>query len=166
MRLRIAWAILAALPLSAQAPLDLGGSWERWLGDSLYDSVRVPSSYRPIGTARLRRTVSIPSLDAKRRAVLVFEGVANEAVVRWNGREVGRLGPWIGAEFDVTDAIKPGDNALEVEVTDWQVPLGPTGGWEAYGGIARNVSLEFRPDSYVENARLGYKLAPGYASAE
>jgi hypothetical protein len=166
MRLRIACALLWALPLVAEAPLDLGGSWERWLGDTLYDAVRVPSSYRPIGTARLHRTVSLPSLDAKLRAVLVFEGVANEAVVRWNGREVGRLGPWIGAEFDVTDAATRGDNALDVEITDWQVPLGPTGGWEAYGGIVRNVSLEFRPASYVENARLGYKLAPGYGSAE
>ncbi|HVX68057.1 MAG TPA: glycoside hydrolase family 2 TIM barrel-domain containing protein [Bryobacteraceae bacterium] len=163
---RIACALLAALPLAAQAPLDLGGLWERWLGDTLYDAVQVPSSYRPIGTARLHRTVSLPSLDANRRAALVFEGVANEAVVRWNGREVGRLGPWIGAEFDVTDAARAGDNALDVEITDWQVPLGPTGGWEAYGGIVRKVSLEFRPASYVDNARLGYKLAPGYGSAE
>ena len=86
--------------------------------------------------------------------------------MRWNGREAGRLGPWIGAEFDVTDAVKPGDNTLELEVTDWQVPLGPTGGWEAYGGIVRAVSLEFRPESYIENARLTYKLSPGYGSAE
>ena len=72
MRSRLAWALAAALPLAAQTSVDLGGYWERWLGDSLYDSVRVPSSYRPIGTARLRRSVSIPQFggEAPRRSRL------------------------------------------------------------------------------------------------
>ena len=113
------------LPALAQPSIDLGGYWERWVGDQFYDSVKVPSSYRPIGTVRLRRSTELPQLGPNRRVVLVFEGVANEAIVRVNGREVGRMGPWIGYEFDVTGAVKPGTNLIEVEVTDWQTPRAP-----------------------------------------
>ena len=38
-------------------------------------------------------------------------------------------------------------------------------GWEGYGGIIRPAWVELRPAAYIENLRLGYKLAPDYTSA-
>jgi len=35
-------------------------------------------------------------------------------------------------------------------------------GWEAYGGIIRDVYAEVRPAAFVDNVRLGYKLERGY----
>ncbi len=143
----------------ARVRVDLGGEWERWIGDGLLDCVQVPSSYRPVGTARLRRSFDLDALGPGRRAVLRFEGIAYDARVRVNGEDVGAMGPWTRYEFDVTRALRPGRNRIEVEVNDWQVPLGPSAGWEAYGGIIRDVFLELRPDPYIENAHLQYELS-------
>lgn len=150
-------AALSAPSMPARQSIDLGGRWERWIGDKLHDEITVPSSYRPIGTVVLRRQVELQP-PAGRRAVLSFEAIAHQARVRWNGSDVGTMGPWTPYDFDVTDKLSPGMNRIEVEITDWQVPLGPIGAWEAYGGIIRPARVEFRPDPYIDNVRLRYKL--------
>ena len=38
-------------------------------------------------------------------------------------------------------------------------------GWEAYGGIIRDVYVELRPAAYIENVQLGYELSEGYTKA-
>lgn len=138
--------------------VDLGGRWERRIGGKLYDVIDVPSSYRPVGAAVLSRAFDLPSFDANRRVVLRFEGVAHEARVSVNGVESGRLGPWTPYEFDVTKSVRRGANRIEVEVNDWQTPLGPSGAWEAYGGIVRETFIEIRPEAFVENVRVRYSL--------
>lgn len=157
--------LAAALPLLGGDTIDLAGSWERWIGDVRLDSVRVPSSYRPVGTVNLRRTFELPELNG-RRVLLRFEGVAHQAAVRVGGKEIGSMGPWTPYRFDITEAVRSGTNPLEVQVTDWQVPLGPSGAWEAYGGIIRAASIEIRPPTYLDNARLDYTLSPEFDSAE
>jgi hypothetical protein len=150
----------------ARVCVDLGGEWERWIGDQPLDRITVPSSYRPMGTVVLRRAVDLPALGPGRRAVLRFEGIAHFARLRVNGDEAGTMGPWTRHEFDVTAHVRAGANRLDVEVSDWQVPLGPSGAWEASGGIIRDVFLELRPDPYVENSRLQYELASHLGRAE
>jgi hypothetical protein len=152
--------------LPAQSRVDLAGDWDRYLGDQFYDSVKVPSSYRPVGTARLCRRFDLPAMAPNNRAILVFEGTAMDATARVNGKEVGRLGPWLGGEMDITASVKTGRNELEVEVSDLQVPLGPNAAWEGYGGIIRDVYIDVRPDPYVENARLNYNVDPDKQTAE
>ncbi|MEW5978450.1 MAG: glycoside hydrolase family 2 TIM barrel-domain containing protein [Acidobacteriota bacterium] len=144
---------------------DLGGEWERWIGLEKLDHVMVPSSYRPVGTARLRRVFDMQMAPGQ-SAVLRFEGVAHQGVVRLNGLNVGSMGPWTPYQFDVSRQVRPGANELEVEVTDWQVPLGPIGAWEAYGGIIRPVYLELRSNPYLQNARLSYRLGAARTQAE
>lgn len=136
----------------------LCGEWERWIGDKLIDKINVPSSYRPIGAVSLRRKFQSQLPDKNSRVILRYEGVAHYAVVRINGAEVGTMGPWTPYEFDVTGNIKVGENEIETEITDWQTPLGQCGAWEAYGGIIRDVFIEYRPDPYISNAHLQYKI--------
>jgi hypothetical protein len=162
--------ILLLLPLlsilaMAETRIDLRGKWERWVGDQLHDVITVPSSYRPIGTAVLRRTLDLPPTPPAHRVLLRFQGVAHHAEVRVNNTAVGSMGPWTPYDFDITESVRPGANRIDVEVTDWQVPLGPIGAWEASGGIIRDVSLETRTDPYIANAHLQYKLAPAFDSA-
>ncbi len=140
--------------------IELAGKWERWIGGSLHDLIPVPSSYRPVGTAVLRRSFDLPVAGANRRVLLRFEGITHRAEVRVNGADVGRMGPWTPYTFDITAVAHARANTIEVEVTDWQVPLGPIGAWEASGGIIRDVYIEIRPDPYVANAHLQYKLEP------
>ncbi|MBI3664839.1 MAG: hypothetical protein HY236_01205, partial [Acidobacteria bacterium] len=165
---RHAWILIAAwsgLSLSAQTRVELAGPWERWIGSRFHDVITVPSSYRPIGTARLRREIELAPLKPDQRMLLRFEGVAHRAEARVNGKSAGSMGPWTPYDFDVTDQVRAGRNQIEVEVTDWQVPLGPSGAWEASGGIIRDVHLETRSDPYIENAHLQYKLSAGLDTA-
>ncbi len=145
---------------SPRQRIALAGRWERWLGDKALDTIPVPSSYRPIGVASLRRRVNMPAVGETRRAVLRMEGITHQAQVRINGRDIGSLDPWTPYEFDITPAVQPGSNDIEVEVSDWQVPLGPSNAWEAYGGIIRNLFIDLRPDPYIENVRLQYEISP------
>jgi len=143
---------------STRRRIGLAGTWQRWLGDRALDKIKVPSSYRPVGVVRLCRKVNVPAVGDQRRAVLRMEGITHHASVRINNRKVGHLDAWTPYEFDVTSALRPGSNDIEVEVTDWQVTLGPSNAWEAYGGIIRDLFLELRPDPYIENVRLQYEL--------
>ena len=43
--------------------------------------------------------------------------------------------------------------------------MGVNPGWEAYGGIIRDVYVELRPAAYIENVQLGYGLSDGYTKA-
>ena len=71
------------------------------------------------GTATYRQTVKLPaaSLGANRRLELDLGRVQVVAEVRLNGKDLGIL--WKAPfRVDVTDAAKPGDNELEVRVTN------------------------------------------------
>ncbi|HVX65979.1 MAG TPA: glycoside hydrolase family 2 TIM barrel-domain containing protein [Bryobacteraceae bacterium] len=157
MRLLLAAALAAAA--CAETRIDLAGQWERRIAGKIHDVIQVPSSYRPIGTVTLHRTFELPAWGGQ-RVLLRFEGVAHHAAVRVNGKEAGSMGPWTPYAFDVTALARPGSNEIDVDVTDWQVPLGPAGAWEASGGIIRAVGIELRPDPYIENARLDYDFSP------
>ena len=150
------WLICLVLCCDSQARnrISLTGSWERWIGSQPHDVIGVPSSYRPLGVATLRRTIDINALKPHQRVIFRFEGITHQGIARINRKEIGRMGPWTPYEFDVTNQILPGENQVEVEIADWQVPLGPGAGWEVYGGIIRDVYLEVRSDPYIENAHL------------
>jgi hypothetical protein len=71
------------------------------------------------GTAGYTATVSVPPgmLAARKRVYLDLGAVAVMAQVRVNDKDLGVL--WKPPfRLDVTDAVKPGDNALEVRVTN------------------------------------------------
>jgi len=147
---------LSGFPLHAREIISLSGQWERWIGDQFHDNVRVPSSYPPIGVAVLRRTMELRALHRGEHALVRFEGIAYEGIVRINGKQAGTLGPWTRHVFDISNQAVAGTNQIEVEIRDWQVLLGPSGAWESYGGIVRDVYLEIRPDPYIDDARFQY----------
>lgn len=81
------------------------------------DPPRVPS-VNPTGC--YRRAFHLPPTFEQRRVHLRFEGVDNYFEVWMNGRFVGMSkGSRMPAEFDVTDAVRPGANLLAVRVLQW-----------------------------------------------
>src|SRR5579862_1251184 len=157
-----------SVPGSAQQRISLAGYWERWIAGQLYDTVLVPSSYHPVGTATLKRVVELPQLSSGQRLLLRFEGIAGNGALRFNDHQIGILAPYTPHVFDVTDHVHPGKNKIEMELTDWQAPLGlgPAAAWEAWGGIIYDAYAEIRTDPYIENARLSYQLSPDFKSAD
>src|SRR5215469_8067839 len=162
------FVILLCSTAHSQQRISLAGPWERWIGDQFYDSIVVPSSYRPVGTARLLRLVDFPRLSPDQRLLLRFEGIAGNGILRVNGKEIGTLAPLIRHTFDATNEVRPGPNRIEMEITDWQVPLGlgPTAAWESSGGIVYDAYAEIHSDPYIENARLSYALSADFSKAE
>src|SRR5215469_8075407 len=152
----------------SQQRISLAGAWERWIGNQFYDSIVLPSSYRPVGTARLVRVVDFPRLSPDQRLLVRFEGIAGNGILRVNGKELGTLAPLIRHTFDATTEVRPGPNRIEMEITDWQVPLGlgPTAAWESSGGIVYDAYAEIHSDPYIENARLNYTLSADFSKAD
>ena len=172
---------LGALPFQPEQPHDsrsrvtLNGTWQRHLYGSPYDVVQVPSSQRPLGYYQLKRDFLVPALTSNQRAVLHFEAITYHGRVLVNDVEIGTMIPYVPHEFDVTRQLRPGNNNLVVAIADLtpapdgagkdEIEIGINPGWEAYGGIIRDVYLEIRPAAFVDNARLAYDFTADFAKA-
>ncbi len=162
-------------PNSARSRVDLNGQWERRVGGELYDIVPVPSSLRPSGFYQLSREFLLPELSPHQRAILHFDAITYFARVSVNGAELGTMGPYVPYEFDGTRQCRKGANTVQVAIADLtpdpsgagkdELALGVNPGWEAYGGIIRDVYLEVRPAAFIDNVRFGYKLNSDYTLA-
>jgi hypothetical protein len=159
----------------ARARVDLNGQWEQRIDGEFYDVVPVPSSLRPSGCYRLKREFLLPELSRHQRAILHFDAITYFGRAFVNGVELGTMCPYVPFEFDFTSQAKKGANIVEVAMADLtpepggagkdELALGVNPGWEAHGGIIRDVYAEVRPAAFVDNVRFGYKLEPGYAKA-
>lgn len=155
--------------------IDLAGLWDRYITGTLYDRIEVPSSLHLFGSYELRRQVFLPSLGMVKRAILCLEAITYRAHIRVNSTHVGVMGPYTPYEFDVTDHIKSGMNEISVTIFDLQsetdgagkdeIELGVNLGWEAYGGIIRDIFIETRPNVYIENVRIAYDLTKSLDTA-
>jgi hypothetical protein len=140
-----------------------------------YDTIQIPSSQRPLGFYHLKRNCLIPALAKEQRAILHFEAVTYHGRVSVNGAELGTMGPYTPYEFDATSHVEPGSNSIDVAIADLtpdpagggqdEIELGVNPGWEAYGGIIRDVYLEIRSAAFIDNVRLAYDFTPHYAKA-
>ena len=155
--------------------VDLNGQWERRVDGELYDVVQVPSSLRPSGFYKLRREFLLPELSPHQCAILHFDAITYFGRVFVNGTELGTMGPYVPYEFDFTRQAKKGTNTAEVAIADLtpdpsgagqdELALGINPGWEAYGGIIRDVYVEVRSATFIDNVRFGYKLNADYTCA-
>lgn len=148
------------------------------------DPPRVPTE-NPVGC--YRRVFSVPGDWQGRRIHIHFRGVDSAFYLWINGRKIGfSKGSRLPAEFDITDAVRPGENLLAVEVIQWSdaTYVEDQDMWWL-SGIFRDVYLTALPvvdlwdvfvktdlDSRYENADLtveavvrnaGKKAAAGYS---
>lgn len=155
--------------------IDFNGQWERRIDGALYDVVQVPSSLRPSGFYQLSREFLLPELSPHQRSILHFDAITYYGRVSVNGAELGTMGPYVPYEFDCTRQSRSGNNTVQVAIADLtpdpsgaakdELALGVNPGWEAYGGIIRDVYLEVRPASFIDNVRFGYTLNADYTEA-
>jgi hypothetical protein len=179
-----ATAVLSAVPLlgsetpavasASRKRITLNGDWELHIDNTLWDVVTVPSSRRPSGFYSLQRNFVLPRLAGGERAFLHFEAITYCGKLAVNGKPLGTLGPYVPYEFEFTEIAREGNNQVEIEMADlvpwpdgtgkYEIALGVNPGWEAYGGIIRDVWAEIRPASFVENVRLAYQLEQSFQS--
>ncbi len=127
----------------------LNGWWDYRIGKGNWIKKQVPYSDLCVGLSECKLCFDAVSLSD--RAFLVFEGITYLAKVTLNGKEIATLDPYIERRLEITDLIKAKDNLLTVEITDMGLPFGPSAGWENYGGIIRNVYIEYTNASVIED---------------
>jgi len=119
-----------------------GGDTSRGEKEGVY--YRGPGWYRHI--------LSITPVAGK-RYVLQFDGAALVTDVWVNGQPVGHHeGGYAAFRFDITEALKAGDNLIAVRVDNTRVPqIAPlTGDFDIFGGLYRNVSLITTDNVHVD----------------
>jgi hypothetical protein len=163
------------LPQVLRSRTSLNGEWTQYIDGQYIGQVIVPSSQHPIGLYGLKRSFLLPKLPAGNRVFVHFEAITYKAKVSINERELGDMGPYLPYEFEFTDYAREGKNDIEVLIADLapmadgtgkdEIALGVNLGWEAYGGIIRDVYVEVRQSTYIENVRFAYDLAADYSRA-
>lgn len=141
----------------------LNGLWQLRVGEGALRKVQVPYSALPVGVSRAALT-----FDRKKtgkRAFLVFDGITYAATVSLNGRMLGDMLAYGEYRFEITDLIRDEGNRLEVEIRDIDPPFGPASGWQNYGGIIRDVWIEYVPEAYLADVAWSTTFPDGYDSA-
>lgn len=120
----------------------------------------------PVGS--YRRSFNVPADWKGRRIYLRFNGVGHGATVWVNGKEVGYTeDSYLPAEFDITDAVCPGENTLAVQV--FRFSSGSFLECQDYWrltGIMRDVYLWSAPKTQIRDFYFTSKFDPGYESAK
>ena len=125
-------------------------------------------------TAIYRRTFEVPDdfRGGDSRVLMHFGAVDFDSTVLVNGRQVGRhKGGYDPFSHDVTDALKEGQNTVEVRVVDpttngtqprGKQSLNPEGIWyEPVSGIWQTVWLEPVPATHVQDLKIVPDLEAG-----
>ena len=122
------------------------------------DRITGESNYNPVSSYRTRFV--IPASWKSRRVVLRFEGVYSAYYVWVNGHKVGYAeDSCLPSEFDITAALKDGENILCVEVYRWcDGSYLEDQDMTRYSGIYRGVALWSMPKDGIWDFRVSEKL--------
>lgn len=104
-------------------------------------------------TGQYKRTFQLPNDWNKGQTFLRFEGVMSAFYVWINGKQVGySQGSMEPSEFNVTKYLKPGQNAIAIEVYKYSDGsyLEDQDFWR-FGGIHRDVTLYHTPDVRIRD---------------
>ncbi|MFD0817490.1 cellulose binding domain-containing protein [Micromonospora zhanjiangensis] len=127
-----------ALPHDFDAPYDVGGSTGG-------------QSFR-VGVGWYRRHLTVPSSWTGRRVEFESEGAFSVTDLYVNGTRIGtHRGGFTGFAFDITSALRTGDNVIAVRVdNNWRADLAPrTGDHQFSGGLYRDVFLNVTDNVHV-----------------
>ncbi|WP_019073589.1 glycoside hydrolase family 2 TIM barrel-domain containing protein [Streptomyces hokutonensis] len=161
------------IPVPAHWVLEGDGAY----GRPIYTNIQFPFPIDPPyvpdenPTGDYRRTFDLPAdwSDAE-RIVLRFDGVESLFRVWVNGVEIGGAsGSRLAHEFDVTSAVRPGENVVAVRVHQWSAAsyVEDQDQWWL-PGIFRDVTLVARPAGGIEDVwlRTGFDDGRGRVEAE
>ena len=114
---------------------------------------------------RYRKEIGNLKVPRGKRLILHFGAVDERCIVWWNGTRVGtHRNGYLAFSFDVTEAVRPGSNVLEVCVRDdtdkgtacrGKQTLQPGGMYyRAQSGIWQTVWLETVPEDHLVNLKI------------
>jgi len=160
---------------SPRVCISLNGKWEEHREGKFWGTTSVPSSRRLSGVYNLRRQFVLPRLNSGARVYLHLEALTYWGQVSLNGEILGTCNPYVPQEFEFTHVASDGNNQVDVLIADLMPPSSGAAkpqltfavhsGFEHYGGIIRDVWVEIRPTSFIENLSLAYEFRNNYETA-
>ena len=128
----------------------------------IYTNVQMPFPDRPPATPAenptgvYERAFEVPAAWAGRRIVLHVGAAESVLIAHLNGVEIGiSKDSHLAAEFDITDALRPGENDLRLTVVKWSDAsfIEDQDQWW-HGGITRSVFLYATGPVYLAGLRV------------
>ncbi|MCF6401258.1 glycoside hydrolase family 2 [Chitinophaga filiformis] len=143
--------------------------------ESALSGVKKP--FLPTQRLWYKRTITKPDITGGKRVLLHFGAVDWQATAYINGKEIGgHTGGYQNFSFDITDALKDGNNELEVSVFDpTDQGINPHGKqvlnpqnimYTASSGIWQTVWMETVPPAYINNIRITPDIDKGNLQLE
>jgi len=176
--------VLSPVPSSVYkvkvASISLNGTWKfnpenKILNDAR--NIEVPGEWEMQSfkvtkgnSATYWKTFSLPPDWEGNRVKIRFDGISSFGLVKVNQKIIGsHEGSFAAFEFDITDAVKKGENLLEVEVQCETVSdmLACTSQYAAHpvGGILRKVTLFTLPQNNICDFSWNVKFDSQYSNA-
>ncbi|MFC0276554.1 sugar-binding domain-containing protein [Enterococcus devriesei] len=111
------------------------------------DPMLLMSGSKAEGIGYYRKTFSLENtLIDHKRIIIHFEGVMRSADIWLNGAYVGSNNSgYVSFSFDVTEMVRYGNEGTNVLLVRSDTTTGPEGWWYEGGGIYKDVWLEIRP---------------------
>lgn len=128
----------------------------------IYTNVQMPFPHRPPATpcenptGVYERSFELPVAWAGARVVLHVGAAESVLIVELNGREIGiSKDSHLAAEFEITDALRPGTNDLRLTVVKWSDAsfIEDQDQWW-HGGITRPVFLYATGRTHLSDLRI------------
>ena len=122
-----------------------------WDGHEKLTPPAIPEEYNPVGS--YVRTFAVPASWLDMRVVLTFHGVETAFYCWVNGQFMGYSeDSFTPSHFDITSALKPGQNTVAVEVFRFSTAtwLEDQDFWR-FSGIFRDVTLNAFPAAHVHD---------------
>jgi len=141
----------------------LNGLWNFRIGKGEWTDVNVPYSCLSVGHSECSRYFDLT--EQRKKVFLKFNGITYYAKVYLNDTYLGDMGPYCEYTFDITNKVKDKNNYLLVEIEDISPVFGPSEGWENFGGIIRDVFIEYASDNYIEDVFFYTNLSSDYNDA-
>lgn len=156
--------------------IQVPSNWERQgFGQPIYTNITYPfdknppfiagQNGNPVGS--YRTTFTVPESWKGRRLLIHFDGVESAMYLWVNGKEIGYSeDSRTPAVFDITDAVRDGENQLAVQVFRWcdGSYLEDQDFWRM-SGIFRDVSLRSVPQAGVHDLEIKTDLDEQYVDA-
>ncbi len=150
--------------MSSRIVQNLNGEWDYRVGEGAWSKISVPYSSLPVGFSTCRKEFD---LQHKRScSFLVFEGITYSAIVTFNDVFLGEMLPYSEYRFDISEYVREKGNQLNVVIKDIDVTFGPSEGWENYGGIIRDVYIEYTNKYTIDDVFWYTDISDDFSSAE
>lgn len=136
-----------------------------WRGNFENDPPFVPEAENHVGS--YRRSFEVPAAWSGKEIFLNIGSATSNVYVWINGRFVGYSeDSKLGAEFDVTRFVKPGENLIALQMFRWcdGTYLEDQDFWR-FSGIARGVELTARNKAHLKDVRITPSLDDKYTDA-